>query len=236
MKLVIAETGIPPQGLDDIYGSYPDMMRQMLKDAGLSVETQDVLVCDGEKMPGPEDDSALLITGSPVGAYEGHDWFSSLEEGIRDWASAARPMVGICFGHQIMAQALGGKVEKSEKGWGVGVHTYELTREIGFEHRPNRVACVVSHQDQVVRLPDGAERVGGSPFCPNGIIRYGASRALSFQLHPEFSHEFAAALLDARAESIPQDRAVVARETFPNETDRPFLGRWIAEFLKGEIA
>ncbi|MEM9234640.1 MAG: type 1 glutamine amidotransferase, partial [Pseudomonadota bacterium] len=130
--------------------------------------------------------------------------------------------------------ALGGKVEMSDHGWGVGVHTYDILGETGLSDQPERISCALSHKDQVTVLPPGSERVGGSAFCPNGIIRYAQGRALSFQMHPEFEHDFAEALLNVRADSIPTDVAALARATYRQPTDRDFIGHWIASFFKGD--
>lgn len=234
MKLVIAETGIPPLGLGEEYGRYPAMMQRMLEDVGYRPEVTSALVSDGEPLPDPDEGAGLLVTGSPAGAYEDHAWIASLEASIRDWVGAGAPVVGICFGHQIMAQALGGKVISSEKGWGVGVHTYELFGDVGVPDMPPRLACVVSHRDQVVELPEGSRRLGGSPFCPNGIIRYAGGRAISFQMHPEFRHDFAEALLRCRYDDIPEDRAEMALASFPNPTDRERIAEWMGRFFEGE--
>ncbi|WP_370334686.1 type 1 glutamine amidotransferase [Parvularcula marina] len=235
MKLVIAETGIPPMDLSATHNHYPDMMVAMLSKAGLDVDAGVARVFSGDQAPAPDEGDALLITGSPAGVYEDLPWIAPLAAAVRDWASSGKPVIGICFGHQLMAHAMGGRVEKSAFGWGVGVHTYELTDAARASGDPARIACVVSHQDQVVSLPEGAERIGGSAFCPNGIIRYGQGRMLSFQMHPEFDHEFAEALLAIRENIIPAERVALARAGFSHHTDRALMGKWIAAFLKGEV-
>lgn len=235
-RIVIAETGMPPHGLDQRFGRYPDMMRTMLGGHGLSPATLDIDAVGGDTVPAPEDGDALLITGSPAGVYEAHEWVPPLEEAIRAWARAGLPVVGICFGHQIMAKALGGHVALSERGWGVGVHTYELLGPRPVPGLPPRLACAVSHKDQVVNLPPGALRVGGSAFCPNGIIRYAEGRCLSFQMHPEFDHAFAVSLMAARRDSIPPAVFDHGMASLENETDRGLLARWIAGFFTGDIS
>ncbi|ADM08430.1 glutamine amidotransferase, class-I family protein [Parvularcula bermudensis HTCC2503] len=237
MKLLIAETGVPPAPLQDRFPGYPTMMVEMLGRAGLVTTPSTIKTLEGERIPlaPSEEDAALIVTGSPAGVYEDHEWIGPLTDDIRQWAKSGRPMIGICFGHQIMAHAFGGRVELSDRGWGVGVHTYEVMDDMpGVEG--HRLACAVSHKDQVVRLPSGAVRLGGSPFCPNGIIRYAQGRSLSLQFHPEFSHDFARALLACRAEDIPGDVAAFGRRSLDNPSDRDRIGAFLAAFLKGEIA
>jgi GMP synthase-like glutamine amidotransferase len=111
---------------------------------------------------------AVMITGSPAGVYDDEAWIGPLADFIRAGAAAGVPQVGICFGHQILAEALGGKVIKSDKGWGVGRHTYDVVACPGFvsETCPPTVSAAVSHQDQVVALPPGAEVIAASDFTP----------------------------------------------------------------------
>ena len=146
--------------------------------------------------------------------------------------AAGRPVVGICFGHQLMAQAFGGIVQKSDQGWGVGVHQYQLLvpARAYLGTRPD-ITCAVSHRDQVVALPAGATRLAGSVFCPNGIIVYDQGPALSLQMHPEFEHEFARALLTLRAGDIPAPRVEAARGNLNGPSDRLALAAFIAKFF-----
>jgi len=197
--IAILETGLPPAGLDARYGAYADMFAQLLAGEGRTFRVFKTLQGDL-----PDVDAHLkgvLITGSPAGVYEDDPWIKSLIAWLRDLDDAI-PVVGICFGHQVMAQAWGGHVEKSDKGWGVGLHDYdlrapELWARLGG--RPEQVlSCAVTHQDQVVRKPDGAVVLAGSDFTPNGALYYTDRKALSFQCHPEFSTEFAVDLLVSR--------------------------------------
>ncbi|MEX0645146.1 MAG: hypothetical protein WD076_07540, partial [Parvularculaceae bacterium] len=125
-----------------------------------------------------------------------------------------------------------GKVVKSEKGWGVGVHAYEVIDEARWmSPGAGRIASVVSHQDQVVDAPRGAKRLAGSDFCPNAVLAYAQGPAISFQMHPEFAPDFAADLLRSREERLP--RAVVEEglSTLKQPTDRALIAKWIATFF-----
>lgn len=232
MKLVIAETGVPPKDLGGAWPSYPDMFQAMFASvgAGFSYDVADVL--NGADLPGPDGGDALLVTGSPAGVYEGHGFIEPLEAGVRDWAAAGKPIVGICFGHQLIAQAFGGRVEKSERGWGVGVHTYEVVGEAPWGEGPSRFACVVSHQDQVVSLPQGFRRVAGSAFTPHGCLTHEELPILTFQPHPEFDHPFASALMELRSDRIPEERISLGKASLANESDRSLMGLWIKNFIE----
>lgn len=232
MKLRIAETGKPPVELRGDWPNYPGMFDDMLRGAGGRFEIETIDVEEGEVLPGPEDGAALLVTGSASGVYEDLAFIAPLEDAVRRYADAGRPVVGICFGHQLVASAFGARVEKSDKGWGVGVHTYEIVGETPWEAGPRRFACAVSHQDQVLTPPPGFRRVAGSAFCPNGVLAHDTKPVLTFQMHPEFPHDFASALMALRSDRIPADRAELGQATLNNPTDRGIMALWIRKFLE----
>lgn len=232
-KLIVAETGQAPGNLPAQFGGYGQMMTTMLAPLMPDTVFQTDRVFGGDPLSPPQPGAGLLITGSPAGVYDDDLWITALEQSVRDYIAAGCPVVGICFGHQLMTQALGGVVEKSPKGWGVGVHTYDAVgAEWPWSEGPRRFSCAVSHQDQVISLPDGARRIAGSAFCPNGVISYAEGRALSFQMHPEFEPDFGLALLNARTDRIAEDAAQLARASYDVSSDRGSLARWIAQFLQ----
>ncbi len=197
MKIGILICGRPPEELSDRFKSYDLMFQDLLAGRGFSFASYAAL--DGE-LPGAVDEcDGWLITGSRFGVYEEHAWIPPLEDFLRRAYAAAVPIVGICFGHQILAQALGGKVVKFDGGWSLGVQSYEL-EELGHTR------VIAWHQDQVVGLPADAEVVGSSAFCKYAALAYG-KRAYTIQPHPEFLPDYAGALLEARRAVLPDDRA-----------------------------
>jgi len=202
MKIGILQTGKVPNELREKHSDYPDMFEQLLTDPDFSFETFSVV--DGDFPDGPTTCDGWLITGSKYGAYEDHDWIPPLEDLLRQAYAAAIPIVGICFGHQILAQALGGKVEKFDGGWSVGVKDYVIDG-IGED-----VHVVAWHQDQVTELPAAdVEVVGSSPFCRYAALAYG-DRAWSIQPHPEFSTDYMADLVETRGRILPEEIATGA--------------------------
>ena len=224
MKLAILETGRPPGDLAQRFGDYPTMFEEML---GSGFEVQRFDVAAGE-LPDPTAHDAVLITGSPAGVYEEHDWLPGLFDFIR--AAKDSKMVGVCFGHQAMAEALGGHVEKSDKGWGAGLHRYTITRPEPWLDGAREIAAPASHQDQVVVQPPNTEITVSSDFTPYAGLAWTDRPAISFQFHPEFSPAFAKGLIAERYNRVPNPDAAIASLDAPNDNQR--VAGWIRRFLK----
>jgi GMP synthase-like glutamine amidotransferase len=146
MPLVtIIETGLVSPKNRELHGSYPQMFEQMIGAADANVTFDTVSIPAGEPLPDVEGLEAVLITGSSAGVYDGFEWIAPLEEFVRMAHQRKVPMVGVCFGHQLIAQALGGTARKSEKGWGLGRHVYDVAVGNGLiDGRHIALAC--SHQ------------------------------------------------------------------------------------------
>jgi GMP synthase-like glutamine amidotransferase len=223
MKLAILETGRPPGDLADGFGDYPSMFARLLGH-GFEIETFDV---QAGKLPDPGDHDAVLITGSPAGVYDDLPWIEPLMDFIR--AARDSKMVGVCFGHQAMAEALGGHVVKSDKGWGAGLHTYSVVHREFWLDEAREIAIPASHQDQVVVQPPNTEIVAASDFTPFAALAWTDRPAISFQFHPEFSPGFAKALIEKRYDVVPDPDAAIASLDAPNDNAR--VGSWMRRFL-----
>ena len=225
MKLAILETGRPPGDLAQRFGGYPSMMVRML---GPGFETETFDVADGQLPSDPSAHDAYLITGSPAGVYDPLPWIAPLGEFIR--SAKDSKMVGICFGHQVMAEALGGHVEKSEKGWGVGLHRYAIRPAVPWMDGAREIAVPVSHQDQVVVQPPATEVVASSDFTPYAALAWADRPAISFPFHPEFAPDYAKALIAERYDIVPDPDDAIASLDGPNDSAR--VADWIRRFLK----
>ena len=223
MKVAILETGRPPGRLAEQFGDYPTMFEKLLGD-GFEIESFDV--AHGQ-LPTDKYD-AYLITGSPAGVYDPLPWIEPLQEFIRG-ATGSR-LVGICFGHQIMAEALGGHVEKSDKGWGAGLHHYSIVRSERWMDGAGDIAAPASHHDQVIIQPPHTYVVARSPFTEFAGLAWTDRPAISFQFHPEFSPAFAKALIEQRYDIVPDPDAAIASLDEPNDNAR--VAAWIRRFLK----
>ena len=226
MRIGILQTGRAPDALIETSGDYDQMFRTLLNGYGFRFDTYAVL--DGVLPASADAADGWLITGSRFGVYEDHDWIPPLEDLIRKIHAKAIPMVGICFGHQIIAQALGGTVEKFVGGWAVG--------RVEYEQDGRMLAMNAWHQDQVTKLPEGARVLAGNDFCPNGILAYGDA-IWTVQPHPEFKSDFVGELIEKRGRGlVPDPILATARESLDQPTDAAEIATFMASFLMKERA
>ncbi|MEZ6029784.1 MAG: type 1 glutamine amidotransferase [Hyphomonadaceae bacterium] len=234
MRVTIIETGRAPGRLSETFPRYPDMFVSLLAAADPDLAFETVAVLDREALPDPSACDAVLITGSPFGVYDDTPWMNPLRGFIRGAFAARTPMIGVCFGHQIIADAMGGDVRKSPKGWGVGRHTYDLNdRRDWMAGVGKAVALSVSHQDQVITPPPGAVTLASSTHTEHAMLAYNEAPVISIQGHPEFSDAFVSALyLARRGGSLTDAQVDGAIASLAQPEDNALVGEWFARFLR----
>ena len=237
MKLTIIQTGETPVPLRSHFGAYPPMFERMFDAAGFSFDYETVAVFDGAPFPDPAGLEGIIVTGSAAGVYDCHiAWMAPLRAFIRAAYAERTPMLGVCFGHQIMADALGGEVQRSEKGWGLGRHVYDVkTRPAFLATEAPALAIACSHQDQVITPPAEADVFLASDFTPNAGLAYRNGAAISLQPHPEFDDAYTVALAELRRGKAPDevvDKAVASVSRPSHSRD---MAGYIGAFLRGQV-
>jgi GMP synthase-like glutamine amidotransferase len=219
---------------DDVVGRFPGIdggYREMFAALLPEAEFRYYQAHGGALPASPTECDAWLCTGSKYSVYDPDPWIANLAAFIRG-VSGKRPFVGICFGHQMLAHAMGGEVAKAGQGWGVGVLPVEMLRqEPWMEPRRSQIRIQHMHQDQVQKLPPDSVLLGRSPHCEVGMFRVGRSM-LGIEGHPEFTAAFGGALIRARREKIGAPRAQEALESLAGPADGPVVGRWIARYIE----
>lgn len=232
MKIGILKTDAVRDEWVAEYGEYPDMFAKLLSDAddSLTFVTYDVRL--GEYPQAIDELDAYLITGSRHSVYDDLPWIPVLLEFIAQLHAQKKKMVGICFGHQAIAQALGGSTQKAAAGWGVGLHRHRFAeRQDWTDDGDLEFSILVSHQDQVIENATDATTLAGSDFCPNAVCQLG-EHVLTMQGHPEFITGYSREIIELRREMIGEDVYVAGLTSLaePPETSR--MARWIVNFLR----
>ncbi len=212
-----------------IAGDYPELFGQLLYNRGLELIRYNL--DEGQFPATTEECDGWICSPSRMSTYDPIPWLSDVEQLLRLFIQNETPYVGICFGHQLLAQALGGRVAKADYGWGVGVKTYEVVdQQSWMSPSADQISLIASHQDQVVEMPADAKPLFTGDYCPNGGFMIG-ERAWTLQTHPEFVPDLADHLLAGRIELIGAERVATARSTLTQSLSRATVADWIAAFF-----
>jgi GMP synthase-like glutamine amidotransferase len=233
VRIGLLETDVLYDDLIIDYGSYGLMLEKYLTPLEKnSLEFVYYRTQQGELPLFLDECDAYIITGSKAGAYEDHDWIAPLSNWIIEAHNAKTKILGICFGHQLIAQALGGQVELSDKGWGIGVRSLLTIPDSPFSQPlPKYLDLIYSHRDQVIVLPPQAHNFLADDFCPHAGFTIG-QHIVSLQGHPEFDRQYAERLLSRRAEIIGEPTYSQGIRSLRQGTDANFIGRLILDFLR----
>ena len=224
----IIETGKTSEDLVQKHGDFPHMIEQWLRPVFPDARFEVIRVAQGDTFDSEQLDlDGYVLTGSPHGVYEDLPWMQELKKELKRLAEKKIPVFGICFGHQIMAEAYGGAVEKSDKGWGVGVQNYCFE----VNGAPQQSNVFVYHQDQVVSLPPAVTVLGGNDHCEYGVLQYKDFPALSVQFHPEFVDTFVSDLVELKADPEQIDKAKELQKIATEEVNGLELANWAKEFF-----
>jgi GMP synthase-like glutamine amidotransferase len=232
MKIGLLQCDHVAERFQSIAGDYPAMFGVLFQRHAPEITLSPYAVCDDEWPTTLDDCDAYLTTGSRFSVYDDVPWIHRLKAFVRELHDVAKPYVGICFGHQMLAEALGGRVAKAPTGWGVGVHTCEIIQAEQWMQPPeHQCRLQYMHQDQVLELPAQAVLLGSSAHCPIAMFRVG-HQMLGIQAHPEFRADYSRALLHDRRARIGDEGTQQALDSLNQPTDEAVVAQWLAAFLR----
>ncbi|STY28985.1 glutamine amidotransferase, class I [Legionella wadsworthii] len=213
------------------HGKYQDMYVKLLQQVDPDLQFLVYEVRSGEFPAYMDAADAYVITGSRYGVNDDLPWIAALEKWVRDIHTHEKKMIGICFGHQLIAKALGGNVSKSPKGWGLGISVNKMSQQKPWM-RPHlkNLNLIVSHQDQVVDLPEYAEVLASSDFCPFYMLQI-KDNLFTVQGHPEYTKGYSQALMELRKNKLGEATVEKGLKSLQQHCDGAVFARWIVNFL-----
>ena len=235
MKIGVLLTDDVRDSLQPEFGRYAGMFRDLLNGADgsradFSFVVYDCRECEAPRHPG--ECGGYVVTGSRHGVNDGLAWLDPLFGTLRALHAAGRPLAGICFGHQALARALGGTVEKSPAGWLLGMQEWPVLKSAPWMRPPlSRLRLLCSCQDQVSAPPPGATVLAGSESCP--VAAFAVGNAFAVQGHPEFFPAFSRALMEFRRDDVDAETLKERAQSAGGENDSEVCAQWMRELFRG---
>lgn len=209
------------------FADYPKLFGNLLP----THELVNYYVCDDKFPKSVQEHEAWIITGSKHSVYDDIEWIRKLKDFVRSIAKADKYCIGVCFGHQMLGEALGGKILKSPMGWCVGVHQFEIIESKDWMiPESSKANLLMSCQDQIQVLPPNSKIIARAPKCPVGMIQVG-KKMLGIQGHPEFSSEYVKFLMESRINRIDESIIKEGLDSLKLPKHNDIVGKWINEFL-----
>lgn len=235
MKIGLLQCDNVPEDFLPIAGDYPQMFAALFAETAPELVLEVFDVRRGE-YPGIGDIyDGFISTGSHDSVYDLQPWILDFKRFVQRLFAGGQKFVGICFGHQMIAEALDGTCTPAPGGWEVGPKAakifvrkpWMLPEPPASQFRLNSI-----HRDQVTALPAGAEVLAGYPGCPYAMIAVGP-HFLGIQAHPEFNDAYVAALMQTRAAKIGAEKMAAAQAEMARPLDQALLAKWIVNFFRG---
>lgn len=231
LRICILETDVLRPELVEQYQGYGRMFEQLFTHQPIAAEFAVYNVMNGHYPADDEVFDAYLVTGSKADSFGDDPWIQTLKTYLLDRYSRGDKLLGVCFGHQLLALTLGGKTERAHQGWGVGTHRYVMSAKAPWmSPQVEELTLLISHQDQVTALPDNATVIASSDFCPNAAYHIG-DQVLCFQGHPEFIHDYSRALLDLRQAHLGEEVYRKGVDSLGVDHQGQTVAEWMMRFV-----
>jgi GMP synthase (glutamine-hydrolysing) len=199
--MLIVKTGTARTALDDTDGDFEDWIAR-----GLGRPVQVCSVFEGETLPAPHETNGVVVTGSAAMVSDREPWADGTAEWLRDAVETGVPILGICYGHQLLAHALGGRAGPNPRGREIGTVDLSLTDAAAndplFSEMPTRIDVQATHLECVIELPPSARLLASSSLDPHHAFRVLGRPVWGVQFHPEFSAAITRAYIEAKRHDI----------------------------------
>ena len=221
-----------PEGLLASFGDYPEMYQKAFNGLGFQISWIVYDACKTELPNTTGEVDGFIISGSRFSVNDNEKWITNLISFVR-WLNQEKiPTVGICFGHQLIAKALGGVVEKSGSGWGVGCKAFLVDgKRDWMKGSKEELVVPAFHQEQITRLPIGGRLIGSADYCTNFLMECN-DQMLGIQGHPEFRKEYISALLGERLAVLSEAVSSEAEKSLKLSEDNTLIKSWILDFIR----
>lgn len=232
LRICILETDNIHPDLVDQFQGYGRMFQRLFARQPIAAEFEVFNVVAGQYPDDQQHYDAYLITGSKADSFGSDPWIATLRVFLLKRYQLGDKLMGVCFGHQLLALLLGGKTERATQGWGVGVHHYEISKQPEWmKPSTERLAMLIIHQDQVTVAPANATILAGSEFCSIGAYCIG-DQVLCFQGHPEFDHDYVRSVLEIRQDMYGQQVYQRGLTSLQHEQQGQMVAEWMMRFVE----
>ena len=235
MKIGILLTDHVMDELIEKHGDMDDFYKYIFKTVDPTIELEIFDVVEGIYPNNINDCEGYLITGSRFSVYDQIDWIIKLKEFVKELDQLKKSLIGVCFGHQLIAEVLGGEAKAAESGWTVGNQTYELMKDIPWlKEDVSFFTLLHSHKDQVNKLPDNATLIASTKKVPIAMYSIG-DHIFSHQGHPEFKPEYVHDVATIRKEVLGDKVYLAAVENLKNIVpDNEMIAKCWIEFFRSK--
>ena len=235
MKIAILQCDNVMEKFQEDFGNYPEMITDLLNSVENNLEIGTFDVQKGEYPQNINDWELFITTGSKASVNDNEVWILDLIEFTKLLGVTKKKLMGICFGHQIIALARGGSVEESDKGWGIGIASNDILIQTDWmDNEQIELKLIVSHKEQINQLPQGAMVIAQSDFCPYFMVQWD-DHFLSVQGHPEWNKLYSKTLMNDRRSIIPVKRIEQGLASLEKNINNQQFARWIINFAKRKV-